>query len=143
MPIIAEKEVGLMKIRTKLIYGFFLISLFVAAIGMLSLYQINKIALPLNKDVPESIDELIEPYKKIKGRGDRIEKKWPDELPLESNIELIEKIRQDKTLIQAQNVTQLKGIQRACFVMPDGHQGYGFPIGGVAAFDLDEGIISP
>ena len=60
MPIIAEKEVGLMKIRTKLIYGFFLISLFVAAIGMLSLYQINKIALPLNKDVPESIDEFTQ-----------------------------------------------------------------------------------
>jgi len=56
---------------------------------------------------------------------------------------LLEKIRQDKTLIQAQNVAQLKGIQKACFVMPDGHQGYGFPIGGVAAFDLDEGIISP
>src|SRR3989344_9156629 len=49
-----------MKMPTKLIYGFFLISLFVAAIGMLSLYQINKIALPLNKDVPESIDEFTQ-----------------------------------------------------------------------------------
>ena len=37
----------------------------------------------------------------------------------------------------------LPGIRGASYVMPDAHQGYGFPIGGVAAFDLDEGIISP
>jgi tRNA-splicing ligase RtcB len=56
---------------------------------------------------------------------------------------LMENIKQDKTLEQASNVAQLKGIQKASYVMPDAHQGYGFPIGGVAAFDLDEGIISP
>ena len=56
---------------------------------------------------------------------------------------LLEKMKQDKTLLQAQNVAQLRGIQKACFVMPDGHQGYGFPIGGVAAVDLAEGVISP
>src|SRR3989344_8007005 len=56
---------------------------------------------------------------------------------------LMENIMQDKTLEQASNVACLKGIQRASYVMPDAHQGYGFPIGGVAAFDLDEGIISP
>ena len=56
---------------------------------------------------------------------------------------LIEKIQQDKTLEQAQNVACLPGIQKASYTMPDAHQGYGFPIGGVAAFDLDEGIISP
>ncbi|HLC46219.1 MAG TPA: RtcB family protein [Candidatus Nanoarchaeia archaeon] len=56
---------------------------------------------------------------------------------------LIQKIKEDKTLIQAQNVTHLKGIQKSCYVMPDAHQGYGFPIGGVAAFDIDEGVISP
>ena len=44
---------------------------------------------------------------------------------------------------QAANVAQLPGIQKASLVMPDGHYGYGFPIGGVAAFDLEEGIISP
>ena len=52
-------------------------------------------------------------------------------------------IKQDKTLEQAKNVACLKGIQRASLVMPDAHQGYGFPIGGVAAFDVDEGVISP
>jgi len=41
------------------------------------------------------------------------------------------------------NVACLKGIQKAAFVMPDAHEGYGFPIGGVAAFDVNEGIISP
>ena len=56
---------------------------------------------------------------------------------------LIEKIKEDKTLEQARNVAHLKGIQKASYVMPDAHQGYGFPIGGVAAFDMEEGIISP
>lgn len=56
---------------------------------------------------------------------------------------LIKKIKEDKTLLQARNVAHLKGIQKASYTMPDAHQGYGFPIGGVAAFDMDEGIISP
>lgn len=56
---------------------------------------------------------------------------------------LKELARRDKTLEQACNVACLPGIQRMSYVMPDAHQGYGFPIGGVAAFDLDEGIISP
>jgi len=44
---------------------------------------------------------------------------------------------------QITNVATLPGIQGYAFCMPDGHWGYGFPIGGVAAFDLREGIISP
>ncbi len=44
---------------------------------------------------------------------------------------------------QASNVATLPGIQKFSFVMSDGHSGYGFPIGGVAAFDLESGIISP
>lgn len=44
---------------------------------------------------------------------------------------------------QAINVSKLPGIQKASLVMPDGHYGYGFPIGGVAAFDLETGIVSP
>ena len=44
---------------------------------------------------------------------------------------------------QITNVAFLPGIQRFALCMPDGHWGYGFPIGGVAAFDVDEGIISP
>ncbi len=56
---------------------------------------------------------------------------------------LMEKIKQDRTLLQASNVAHLKGIQKYSYVMPDAHEGYGFPIGGVAAFDVEEGIISP
>lgn len=45
----------------------------------------------------------------------------------------------DKVLWQATNVSTLPGIVKASYVMPDGHWGYGFPIGGVAAFDADRG----
>ncbi|MEX0840831.1 MAG: RtcB family protein [Xanthobacteraceae bacterium] len=49
----------------------------------------------------------------------------------------------DKVYEQAANVTKLPGIVQACYVMPDAHWGYGFPIGGVAAFDPDkDGVIS-
>lgn len=48
-----------------------------------------------------------------------------------------------KTLQQLTNMASLPGILNPACVMPDAHQGYGFPIGGVAAFDLQEGIISP
>jgi tRNA-splicing ligase RtcB len=44
---------------------------------------------------------------------------------------------------QVTNVACLPGIQRYALCMPDGHWGYGFPIGGVAAFDVGEGVISP
>ena len=56
---------------------------------------------------------------------------------------LLDDIRRDQTLAQARNVACLPGIVRASYAMPDAHQGYGFPIGGVAAFDLDGGIVSP
>ena len=44
---------------------------------------------------------------------------------------------------QITNVACLPGIQKYALCMPDGHWGYGFPIGGVAAFDIDNGVISP
>ena len=44
---------------------------------------------------------------------------------------------------QVTNVACLPGIRRYALCMPDGHWGYGFPIGGVAAFDVHTGIISP
>src|SRR5512136_2486371 len=60
-----------------------------------------------------------------------------------SSARLLEDIRRDQTLVQARNVACLPGIVRRSYVMPDAHQGYGFPIGGVAAFDAEDGIISP
>jgi tRNA-splicing ligase RtcB len=62
---------------------------------------------------------------------------------LYASDKLLQGVKRDRTLQQAKNVACLRGIQRNAYVMPDAHQGYGFPIGGVAAFDLDEGIISP
>ena len=56
---------------------------------------------------------------------------------------LMDKIKQDNTLQQTANVATLPGILGYSIAMPDAHQGYGFPVGGVAAFDSKEGIISP
>lgn len=56
---------------------------------------------------------------------------------------MLKKIQEDRTLMQASNVAQLKGIVKSSIVLPDAHEGYGFSIGGVAAFDFNEGIISP
>ncbi|WP_414836852.1 RtcB family protein [Candidatus Nanohalococcus occultus] len=57
--------------------------------------------------------------------------------------ELLDKIKDDKTLEQVKNVATLPGIQKHSIVMPDGHQGYGFPIGGVAAVSMENGVVSP
>ncbi len=56
---------------------------------------------------------------------------------------LLELMKKDDTLNQLRNVAHLPGIYKNSIVMPDGHQGYGFPIGGVAALDFHEGGISP
>ena len=56
---------------------------------------------------------------------------------------LIEKMRSDATLQQCANVATLPGLYNWSITMPDGHEGYGFPIGGVAASDYDEGVVSP
>jgi tRNA-splicing ligase RtcB len=56
---------------------------------------------------------------------------------------LFNQMQRDETLEQGMNVACLPGIEKFAIVLPDGHQGYGFPIGGVAAFNFDKGIISP
>lgn len=57
--------------------------------------------------------------------------------------EILEKTLENQCIEQVANVATLPGIVRASMAMPDIHTGYGFAIGGVAAFDLKEGIISP
>src|SRR5262245_42250264 len=52
-------------------------------------------------------------------------------------------IRKDKCVEQVANVAHLPGILKASIAMPDIHWGCGFPIGGGAAFDADEGVLSP
>jgi tRNA-splicing ligase RtcB len=56
---------------------------------------------------------------------------------------LLEAILTDRSLEQAINVATLPGIQKYALAMPDIHQGYGFPIGGVAATEIEKGVISP
>ena len=56
---------------------------------------------------------------------------------------LLEEITQDRSLQQLRDTTHLPGIQQQAICMPDGHQGYGFPVGGVAALDAETGCISP
>src|SRR5215470_5303932 len=56
---------------------------------------------------------------------------------------LIEEVRADPALVQVANVAHLPGIVGHALAMPDIHWGYGFPIGGVAAVDAEEGVITP
>src|SRR3990172_6074440 len=56
---------------------------------------------------------------------------------------LMREIGADESPRQVANVAHLPGIVRNSLAMPDMHWGYGFPIGGVAAFDMDEGGVSP
>src|SRR3989338_5160481 len=56
---------------------------------------------------------------------------------------LLEDIKKDQSLQQVANVAHLPGIVKASLAMPNIHWGYGAPIGGVAAFDVQEGTVSP
>ena len=56
---------------------------------------------------------------------------------------LLPDLREDRCLEQVANVATLPGIVGRSLAMPDIHWGYGFPIGGVAAFDLEQGVVSP
>ena len=60
-----------------------------------------------------------------------------------SNHKLIKDLQQDQSLVQVANVATLPGIVKQSLAMPDIHWGYGFPIGGVAAFQMEDGIVSP
>jgi len=57
--------------------------------------------------------------------------------------ELLDAIRRDGSLEQLCNVATLPGVVDAVLAMPDVHQGYGFPVGGVAATELPDGVVSP
>ena len=60
-----------------------------------------------------------------------------------ADAELLEAIREDGSLEQLRNVATLPGVVDAVLAMPDVHQGYGFPVGGVAATELPDGVVSP
>ncbi len=56
---------------------------------------------------------------------------------------ILEHIKGDRTLQQARNICHLPGIQERACILPDAHQGYGMPVGGVVALDVETGGISP
>lgn len=60
-----------------------------------------------------------------------------------ASAEMMEELRGDPSLEQVANVAHLPGILGASIAMPDIHWGYGFPIGGVAAMDAEDGVVSP
>ncbi|HEU4824725.1 MAG TPA: RtcB family protein, partial [Nitrososphaeraceae archaeon] len=60
-----------------------------------------------------------------------------------ANDNLMSKMITDRTIDQAANVATLPGVVKHVVVLPDGHEGYGFPVGGVAATDLQDGVVSP
>ncbi|UCH38425.1 MAG: RtcB family protein, partial [Candidatus Bathyarchaeota archaeon] len=88
--------------------------------------------VPLKK-IDSLIWEIPQTYKSQMRVPGRI---YADEL-------LLNKITNDRTLQQCINISCLPGIYKYAITLPDGHEGYGFPIGGVAAFDYDVGVISP
>src|ERR1044072_5202349 len=57
--------------------------------------------------------------------------------------EILAALAADKSLEQLRNVATLPGIVDAALAMPDIHQGYGFPVGGLAATELPDGVVSP
>lgn len=83
--------------------------------------------------------------KKINEYSYIVEKQGDMRVPLKifASEQLIKKMQEDESIKQGINVACLPGIQEYSIMMPDAHQGYGFSIGGVAAFDLENGIISP
>lgn len=87
------------------------------------------------------------PLEKIDDYHFRIPKSYRSEMRTEGIIftdeELLKSIREDQAPEQIANVATLPGIAGNSLAMPDIHWGYGFPIGGVAATHLEEGIISP
>ena len=83
--------------------------------------------------------------KKISKNIYEIEKEGKMKVPVVvyASEKLLDDIKKDNTLEQAKNVAQLPGILKHSIALADAHHGYGFCIGGVAAFDMDKGVISP
>jgi tRNA-splicing ligase RtcB len=85
----------------------------------------------------EAIDELRHRIRRDERRGMRTD------VLVYASGSIIDQIRKDLSLEQAMNVASLPGIVGPSLAMPDIHQGYGFPIGGVAATDWETGVVSP
>lgn len=89
------------------------------------------------KYTPNKISEVEYEISKTAKEGMRVP------VRIYANQQLLQKIVEDRTIEQAVNVAHLPGIKKFSIVLPDGHEGYGFPIGGVAATNYDDGVVSP
>jgi tRNA-splicing ligase RtcB len=87
------------------------------------------------------------PIKRISAVEHRIEAGFKPDMKVPVTIyasdELLAKMLTDRTIDQAVNVAHLPYLYKHVIVLPDGHEGYGFPIGGVAASDAENGVVSP
>ncbi|MBI4140682.1 RtcB family protein [Candidatus Woesearchaeota archaeon] len=93
-----------------------------------------------------SIKEIIPNIKQISEVIWEIPQTHKEGMQVPARIYATEKLlnqMEDTVINQLTNVACLPGIVKHALCMPDGHSGYGFPIGGVAAFDPDKGVISP
>ncbi|RMF32162.1 MAG: RtcB family protein [Candidatus Nitrosothermus koennekii] len=88
-------------------------------------------------DMVKKISDVEYRVEPIKEKGMKVP------VTIYANEQLLSKMLQDRTILQATNVATLPGVVKHVVVLPDGHEGYGFPVGGVAAMDLEEGVISP
>ena len=93
-----------------------------SGVGMKELKRINDFCWEIEKDESQGMNVPVRIY---------------------ANKQIASTIQTDRTLQQAINAASLPGIVKNMLVMPDGHEGYAFPIGGVAAFEANSGIISP
>ena len=87
--------------------------------------------------IPKKVGQLTYKIEPDSSQGMRVP------VTIYANENLLEKMMLDRTIRQAINVSTIPGIVGSSVVLPDGHEGYGFPVGGVAAMDAEEGMISP
>ncbi len=99
--------------------------------------KISNLIYMINKEKLQKISEVIYEIPK----SFRSDMKVPARIY--SDEKMLDLIMEDRSLEQAINVATLPGILKYALAMPDIHQGYGFPIGGVAAIKWDGGVISP
>jgi len=87
--------------------------------------------------IPKKIGNMTYKIEKDEALGMRVP------VVIYADDQLLEKMMTDRTIKQAVNVSTIPGVLQNVVVLPDGHEGYGFPVGGVAAMDAEEGMISP
>ena len=87
--------------------------------------------------IPKKIGNMTYKIEKDEALGMRVP------VVIYADDQLLEKMMSDRTIKQAVNVSTIPGVLQNVVVLPDGHEGYGFPVGGVAAMDAEEGMISP